>query len=175
MITIDGGTGVITSNNKITLPAGSGAPGTVLQVQHDSTTTTSNHTSSTSYIDTTLTDSITPYSTSNNIHVLAVIQWDIQINGGSDGGLGFKLTRTVGGTETTLYESDDPYDVYQYSSSGNQETRAHKTIDFLDTTISTTSAATYKVYARSYNTTQQAVKCQVGNAKSTITLMEIKA
>ena len=174
MITIDGGTGVITSNNKITLPSGSGAPGTVLQVQHDSTTTTSTHTNSTSYIDTTLTDSITPYSTSNNVHVLAVIQWDVQVPSGVDGGLGFKLTRTVGGTETTLYESDDPYDVYVYSSSGSSEVRAHKTIDFLDTTISTTSAATYKVYARSYRTDDDAVRCQVGNAKSTITLMEIK-
>ena len=108
------------------------------------------------------------------MHVLAVIQWDVQVPSGVDGGLGFKLTRTVGGTETQLYASDDPYDVYVYSSSGSTEVRAHKTIDFLDTSISTTSAATYKVYARSYNTTQQGIACQVGGAKSTITLMEIK-
>ena len=175
MITIDGGTGLITSNNKITLPSGSGAPGTVLQVQQGSTTTISVHTNTTDYVDTTLTDNITPYSTSNNVHVFAVIQWAIQIPQGGDGGLGFKLTRTVGGTETTLYESDDPYDVYQYTGSGVQETRAHKSIDFLDTSISTTSAATYKVYARSYNTSSNLVNCQVGNAKSTITRMEIMA
>ena len=175
MITIDGGTGVITSNNKITLPAGSGAPGTVIKVQQDSTTTQSTHTNSTSYIDTGVTSTIAPSATTNDIRVIAVIQWSIQVPSAGDSGLGFKLTRTVSGTETTLYESDDPYDVYQYTASGAQETRAHKTIDFLDAAISTASAATYKVYARCYNTSSTQALCQAAGAKSTITLMEIKA
>ena len=33
MITIDGGTGVITSNNRLQLPAGSGGSGNIIQIK----------------------------------------------------------------------------------------------------------------------------------------------
>ena len=102
---------------------------------------------------------------------MQVIQYGLAVSN-QDEGLGFKLTRTVGGTETTLYESDDPYDVYNYESSGAAEMRAHKPIQFLDTGISTTSAATYKLYARDYSSANAYV-CTAG-AKSTIHLLEIK-
>ena len=158
------------SGTKLTMPAG-----TVLQIQHASTTTDVEHKNSASHIFTGLTDDITPSATSSNVFVSAVIQYDLYTaSNGQDVGLGFKLTRTVGGTETTLYESDDPYDVYAYVTNQRIENRSHKTIEFLDTAISTTSAATYKVYARSYNGANAAnIKTQAANAKSTITLMEI--
>ena len=151
--------------------------GIVLQIQHASSTTQVEHKNSGSNIFTGLTDDITPSATSSNVFVSAVIQYDLySASNGQDVGLGFKLTRTVGGTETTLYESDDPYDVYIYVTGQRMENRSHKTIEFLDTGISTTSAATYKVYARSYNgANANAIKTQAAGAKSTITLMEIAA
>ena len=151
--------------------------GIVLQIQHASTTTQVEHKNSGSNIFTGLTDDITPSATSSNVFVSAVIQYDLySASNGQDVGLGFKLTRTVGGTETTLYESDDPYDVYIYVTGQRMENRSHKTIEFLDTGISTTSAATYKVYARSYNGANASnITTQAAGAKSTITLMEIAA
>jgi len=165
------------ANNAVTDAKSSITTGKVLQIQHASTTTAVEHKNSGSNIFTGLTDDITPSSTSNNVFVSAVIQYDLySASNGQDVGMGFKLTRTVGGTETTLYESDDPYDVYAYDNTSIVETRAHKTIEFLDTGISTTSAATYKVYARSYNgANANAIRTQAAGAKSTITLMEIAA
>ena len=179
------GNGTITGISAGGLPAGSvtsatlatGAGGKVLQIQHASTTTEVEHKGSSSHIFTGITDDITPSATSSNVFVSAVIQYDLySLSNGQDVGMGFKLTRTVGGTETTLYESDDAYDVYIYDNNSRVENRSHKTIEFLDTGISTTSAATYKVYARSYNGGNAAnIKTQAAGAKSTITLMEVAA
>ena len=70
-----------------------------------------------SHIFTGVTDDITPSATSSNVFVSAVIQYDLySASNGQDVGMGFKLSRTVGGTETTIYESDDPYDVYAYDN-----------------------------------------------------------
>ena len=162
------------ASNAVTPAKSTITPGKVLQIQHASTTTEVEHKNSASHIFTGVTDDITPSATSSNVFVSAVIQYDLySASNGQDVGMGFKLSRTVGGTETTIYESDDPYDVYAYDNNSRIETRAHKSIEFLDSP-NTTSAATYKVYARSYNggnATQ--IKTQSAGAKSTITLMEI--
>ena len=162
--------------NAVTEAKSTITPGKVLQIQHASTTTEVDHKNSASHIFTGITDDITPSATSSNVFVSAVIQYDLySASNGQDVGMGFKLTRTVGGTETTLYESDDAYDVYIYVTSQRMESRSHKTIEFLDTSISTTSAATYKVYARSYNgSNAENCRTQASGAKSTITLMELK-
>ena len=164
------------ANNAVTSAKSTITTGKVLQIQHASTTTEVEHKNSSGNIDTGLTDSITPSSTSSNVFVSAVIQYDLYTaSNGQDVGMGFKLSRTVGGTETTIYESDDPYDVYAYDNNSRIETRAHKTIEFLDSP-NTTSAATYKVYARSYNGANATqIKTQSAGAKSTITLMEVAA
>jgi len=163
--------------NAVTTAKSTITTGKVLQIQHASTTTEVEHKNSASHIFTGITDDITPSATSSNVFVSAVIQYDLySASNGQDVGMGFKLTRTVGGTETTLYESDDAYDVYIYVTGQRMESRSHKTIEFLDTGISTTSAATYKVYARSYNgANADNVRTQAAGAKSTITLMEIAA
>ena len=152
------------SGTKLTMPTGS-----VIQIVEGSTTTSQSPTGQNYVLF--LQKDITPSATANSVFVTAVIQYGLAVSN-QDEGLGFKLTRTVGGTETTLYESDDPYDVYNYESSGAAEMRAHKPIQFLDTTISTTSAATYKLYARDYSSANAYV-CTAG-AKSTIHLLEIK-
>ena len=151
------------------LPSSAMATGSVIQILEGSTTTQQTPTGQNYVLF--LQKDITPSATANNIFVSAVIQYGIATSNNADEGLGFKLTRTVGGTETILYESDDPYDVYEYGSQGISETRSHKPVQFLDTAISTTSAATYKLYARDYSGGTSTV-CTAG-AKSTIHLMEI--
>ena len=153
------------TGTKLTMPTGS-----VIQIVEGSTTTTQTATGGSNVLF--LQKDITPAATANSVFVNAVIQYSISSPNNADEGLGFKLTRTVSGTETTIYQSDDPYDVYVYGSSGVSEMRAHKPIQFLDTGISTTSAATYKLYARDYSSGTGRV-CDAG-AKSTIHLMEIK-
>ena len=157
------GTKVVTSAAQ---PAGS-----VIQIVEGSTTTQQTPTGQNFVL--CLQKDITPSATANNIFISAVMQYGIATSNNADEGLGFKLTRTVSGTETTIYQSDDPYDVYEYGSQGLSEARRHKPIQLLDTGISTTSAATYKVYARDYSGGTATV-CIAG-AKSTIHLLEIKA
>jgi len=155
------GTKVVTSAAQ---PAGS-----VIQIVEGSTTTQQTPTGQNYLL--ALQKDITPSATANNVFVSAVIHYGLSTPNNADEGMGFKLTRTVSGTETTLYESDDPYDVYEYGSQGISEARRHKPIQFLDTGISTTSAATYKVYARDYSSGTATV--QTAGGKSTIHLMEI--
>ena len=153
-----------------TLAAGAATTGSVIQIVETSTSTQQTPTGGNYLV--VLQQNITPSATANNIFVSSVIQYGVSTNNNADEGLGFKLTRTVSGTETTIYESSIAYDVYAYGSQGITEMRAHKPIQFLDTGISTTSAATYKVYARDYSS-GSAYVCQAG-AKSTLHLMEIK-
>jgi len=153
------------SGSKLTMPTG-----TVLKIVEGSTTTQQTPTGQNFVL--CLQKDITPSATANNIFISAVMQYGIATSNNADEGLGFKLTRTVSGTETTIYQSDDPYDVYEYGSSGLSETRSHKTIQVLDTGISTTGTATYKVYARDYSGGTSSV-CTAG-AKSTIHLFEVK-
>jgi len=151
------------------LPSSAMATGSVIQIVEGSTTTQQTPTGQNYVL--ALQKDITPSATANNIFISAVIHYGLASSNNADEGLGFKLTRTVSGTETTIYESDDPYDVYVYGSSGVSEARRHKPIQFLDTAISTTSAATYKVYARDYSGGTATV--QTAGGKSTIHLMEI--
>ena len=155
------------SGTKLTVPTGS-----VIQIVEGSSTTQELPTGQNYVLF--LTKAITPSATANNIFVQVVAQYGIQTANNGDGGLGFKITRTVGGTETTVYESDDPYDVYCYGSSGVSEARRHKPINTLDVGITTTSEATYKVYARDYSSSAQVEGVNIAGAKSTIHLMEIK-
>ena len=155
------------SGTKLTVPTGS-----VIQIVEGSSTTQEQPTGQNYVLF--LTKAITPSATANNIFVQVVAQYGLMTASGQDAGLGFKLTRTVGGTETTVYESDDPYDVYCYGSSGVSESRRHKPINHLDTGVSTTSTVTYKVYARDYSSSAHLEGVCIAAAKSTIHLLEIK-
>ena len=148
------------SGTKLTVPTGS-----VIQIVEGSSTTQEQPTGQNYLLF--LTKVITPSATANKVFVQAVAQYGLMTASGQDAGLGFKLTRTVGGTETTVYESDDPYDVYCYGSSGVSESRRHKPINYLDSP-SSTSAVTYKVYARDYSSSAQLEGVCIAGAKSTI-------
>ena len=154
--TITGATGV----NQITddaitaakLPAGS-----VLQVVIMDTST-SISINSTSYVDTPITLTITPSSTSSKILCI----WTIQVAfGAGERGIGTKLLRD----SATAYQSSSTYDVY--AGADNDRQRPYWTV--LDSP-STTSAVVYKVQVATYNTN---VTVNDANNSSQITLMEI--
>ena len=185
MITIDGGTGVITSTNKITLPAGSGALGSVVQTKSTTKTDTFS-TTSTSFTDVTgLSVSITPSSSSNKILITGLVCY-----GGSDGeayGYTFNLARVISGSETDICIADAASNRTRATLGtqgfNNGDATKMDSINFLDSP-STGSQITYKVRARAEN--PKTLYVNRGNEAdgdaaitsrfvSTITVMEIAA
>ena len=132
--------------------------GSVLQVvSMDTSTVTSIN--STSYVDTPITLTITPSSTSSKILCI----WTIQVKfGAGERGIGTKLLRD----SATAYQSGTTYDVY--AGADNDRQRPCWTV--LDSP-STTSAVVYKVQVATYNT--DVTVNDAGNS-SQITLMEIQ-
>jgi len=132
------------------------ATGAVLQVvSMDTNTITSIN--STSYVDTPITLTITPSSTSSKI----LCMWTVQVKLGADKGIGTKLLRN----SASAYESGTSYDTYAESSFNRQ--RPIWTV--LDSP-STTSAVVYKVQVVTYG---GAVTVNDADNTSQITLMEI--
>lgn len=159
------------SGTKLELPTGS-----VIQTKYGSTTTQVQLTSNSAYQEVGFSTSITPTSSSSDIMVLCDLPWDLYTNGpNGEAGIRFKLTRTVGGTETTLFEDTNAASTYNYASSGNGQVRASRIINYKDTTINTTSATTYKVYCLPLNTTSNATKVATNSTLAAMILMEIKA
>ena len=157
------------SGTKLTMPTNS-----IIQTQYNSTTTQVTLTSNSAYQEIGFTKAITPTASTSDILVLVVIHYDIYTTTGGEGGIGIKITRTVSGTETQLFESNYTSEIYNYSSSGTDQMRTTRSANILDTTISTTSAATYKVYARPHNTSSNGTKICSGSGLSSLTLMEVK-
>ena len=139
------------------LPAGS-----VIQVVQGTTSTTV--TSSTnSFVDTGLTATITPRSTSSNILVVATHTQNIKSNGSASNAMSMKLLR--GATQLTVTDSlgftGTAISLY-FSNS----------ISYYDAPA-TTSATTYKTQFMSSNNTAN-VQVQGTSVPSSITLMEIQ-
>lgn len=158
---IDGTTGV---NNiaagaidKTDLPTGS-----VLQVVYGSTSTTVSSSTNT-YVDTNLTATITPTSSSSKILVV------VNQNGtNKDTTSPYMAIRIVRGSTTVLtYAITDGY------SSGSVNRWGSSSASYLDSPA-TTSATTYKTQFCSLGNTAY-VEVQNNNAVSTIILMEIAA
>tara|TARA_R100001480_G_scaffold28178_2_gene38599 strand:+ start:289 stop:867 length:579 start_codon:yes stop_codon:yes gene_type:complete len=147
----------------------------VIQTKYNSTTTAVNMTSNGSYQEIGFATSITPTSSSSDIMVLCDLPWDLYTASGGEAGIRFKLTRTVSGTETTLYEDASAASTYNYSSSGATQVRASRIINFKDTSISTTSAATYKVYCLPVNTSSNSTKVATNSTLASMILIEVAA
>ena len=171
--TIQAATGTtinVASGNKISGAAGSiVAPGQVLQTVEatDSTQTT---TTSGSYVDTGLTATITPSSTSSKI--LAIAKLNIY-----GGGSGYLITatmiRTIGGSSTNLAENDT-YGMIAHNCpdiSGNLPFGADHSAMILDSP-NTTSAVTYKMQFKN-NTTSNTSYTSVNSVTDCLVLMEI--
>jgi hypothetical protein len=147
----------------------------VIQTKYNSTTGLVQLTSNSAYQEVGFSTSITPTSSSSDIMVLCDLPWDLYTTSGGEAGIRFKLTRTISGTETTLYEDASAASTYNYSSSGSTQVRASRIINFKDTAISTTSATTYKVYCKPLNTSSNSTKVTTNSTIGAMILMEVAA
>lgn len=163
----------VAGSNTLTLPASTGTVltnktvGTVLQVV-SSKITTNTTTSSTSYVDTSVSLAITPSSSSNKILILLNPSFYINRNGAatSYGDMFFNIVRTS--TEVNYARIAINFGANTWADYIVQSSLMH-----LDSP-STTSSTTYKMQIY---TSQAGVSIQnnLANYPSTITLMEIAA
>ncbi len=153
------------SGDTITIPSGvtitnSGTAsgfGKLLQVVQE-TDTTQLSTTSTSLVDTGITASITPSSSSNKILILA----ECQAQFGSDTGFGNAIVRD----STVIFQTNN-YSNYDSSSTQTNTRASYVKLD----SPSTTSAITYKLQVYCYNPGTVIVN-ETSNP-TTLTLMEI--
>ena len=156
------GTNGLTFNNATT----QASAGSVLQVVN-ATTSTSVSTTTNSYIDTTLTATITPKFTTSKILVL-VNQNGVTKNGAAGADVGLRLLRN-----STTIQQLSLYGLYDGTTGAIYG--ATFSTSYLDSPA-TTSATTYKTqFQASENTGIVSVQVSAGNSTSTITLMEIAA
>jgi len=142
------------------LPAGS-----VLQVVQGTYATTVSSSTNT-FIDTGLTATITPRSTSSKILVLINHNQNGKSNADGSNGITFRLVRGVTALQTMT-------DYLGYTQSATAVYLSFSS-SYLDSP-STTSATTYKTqFASSNNTASVSVQNQAANSPSFITLMEIQ-
>lgn len=169
------GTGTLTiaapntnSNYTLTLPTNTGTivtnktAGTVLQVVNFSTSTETNSTTST-YIDTAITATITPSSASNKILVLASANGLAKLNQNTSGNL-----RIVRGATSVLEFGG----AFGFTGSTANNVVGGASAEFLDSP-STTSATTYKIQVKNGSSVGDIRVNWDNNSNSTITLMEI--
>jgi hypothetical protein len=154
--------GLPVNNNIVTVPAGHTlyAPGSVLQVVQG-TTTTGVNSSTTSYVDTGLSATITPKSTSSRVFVL-VTQHIYKSAGSSENAPNLRIVRN-----STVLGGGGVY----IRTVTNMELNTTETLQILDSP-NTTSPVTYKTTFAN-NTAASLVQVQPYGAPSTITLMEI--
>tara|TARA_B110000211_G_scaffold44831_1_gene47493 strand:- start:20 stop:523 length:504 start_codon:yes stop_codon:yes gene_type:complete len=127
--------------------------------------------SSTSYVDSGLSLSITPKFSTSKIYIIVNQQSSIQSSaGGTDGGFGLRLLRD----STVVFSPATNYDVYLYlaNSADTVNNRSRTPLNYLDSPA-TTSTITYKTQASSYNPTNGPVNFQNASNPSNITLMEV--
>jgi hypothetical protein len=161
------------NNNTISaitaLPAGVG--GKVLQVVTGTSTTETTSNTANTYIDTNLSATITPSSSSNKILILVNQHIALYENGGERVGGSLRLLRG----STRIYGGQEQYDLFnELRSSGSNYIFFYHRADmkYLDSP-STTSATTYKTQMTAAETSD-VMRAQInGNCTSTITLMEI--
>lgn len=159
------GTVLTTGSSGQSIPKAALPTGSVLQVVQGTLTTQFSSTS-TSFVDTGLSATITPTASSSKILISFTSQVLMQVNGALIAADIYKNGSSLSGESTYGY-------VYLYTA-GAQPT-APLVFEYLDSPA-TTSALTYKIYARSNNsTTWYFGGSGSPNVKATITLMEIAA
>mgnify|MGYP001172278265 CR=1 FL=1 len=153
----------------VTDTGGVRVPGTVLQ------TVFAEHASEVSlaaggYIDSGLTATITPKSTSSKILVQVSMQFRCAGNAGHDAGIGWRIVRG----STNVWTSTTSYRVYAYESASDpNQIRGSDKINYLDSP-SSTSALVYKIQGVGYNAGNNSnIKIQDSNNQSSMVLMEI--
>jgi len=133
------------NNNSITsitaLPSGV-ATGKVLQVVNANTTSGASATSST-FVDSNITATITPSSTSNKVLINIQMASTLYGNGNLNAVGEYKIVRTIGGTSTDLYQSNN-MPKYEDFDENQDSYNENLPILYLDSP-NTTSAVTYKI------------------------------
>ena len=148
------------------LPTGASGGG-IIQVVHN-TSTTSLTTSSTSFVATALTATITPTSASNKVLVLLNGVYDTDAAGRQ---IFFALFRQIGsGSFTNISHPGSTYEIFSapYNAGGRQI--ADISLNHLDSPA-TTSTVTYKLYMKSPSAVDVEFNSQT--TESRITLMEV--
>ena len=157
---------VLQVNSGATAPewAAAAAGGKVLQVVN-ATTTTQTVSSTLTFVDTTLTATITPTLDTSKVLILISHNGNRRTNGNSSTGMQMRLMRGATTLTTFLKESMNT------ASTLNQQQEC--SLNWLDTPA-TTSATTYKTqFANIWNASS--VSVQESSAASSITLIEIGA
>lgn len=160
-LTLDG-------TNGVTFPSGSGtqaAQSKVLQVV-SATYSTSTTTTSSSFVDTGLSVSITPLFSTSKIFIIIQALVEITKSSTTDTGAQFCIVRN----STTIWQQGTIASEYLGISGNGPNLRSTKTYTYLDSPT-TTSATTYKLQMASFNTSS--VTAQLSSTPSVITLMEI--
>jgi len=154
----------------VTDTGGVRVPGTVLQTVFAEYATEVSFAAG-GYIDSGLTASITPKSTSSKILIKVIMSYRCQGNAGHDAGLGWRIVR---GGSTNIWTSTTSYRVYTYESGSDAaQIRGDSSFNYLDSP-SSTSALTYKIQGVGYNTGSNSIlKAQDSDNQSSMVLMEI--
>ena len=137
------GTGTIALQNQLSGMTSASMPtGAVLAVYHDTHSTTGTL-QSTSYVNIGLELTITPKSASSKF----LITWSLQgqFEGGNSG-WGTRINRTINSSESVVWSTPVPYDLYSADTSSGLRMRAQYT--HFDAP-NTTSTINYKIQARS--------------------------
>jgi hypothetical protein len=153
-----------------TLPGARLPTGTVLQMVNSSTQTQVSSTSGSTWVDTGLTASITPTSSTSTILVL-ISQNGLRKQAVSNSGTAVALQLLRGASVIANIGNDNAST--DTTSNGGYNTTAASTC-YLDSPA-TTSSTTYKVQFNNARNTSDSISTQYNGARSTITLLEIAA
>ena len=149
------------------LPSGVG--GKVLQVINANTTSGASATSST-FVDSNIIATITPSSTSSKVFINIQMASTLYGNGNLNAVGEYKIVRTIGGTSTDLYQSNN-MPKYEDFDENQDSYNENLPILYLDSP-NTTSAVTYKIQISAL---QGLFGTQQENNRSETILMEIGA
>jgi len=141
--------------------------------------TSATTTTASSFSDTNLTASITPSATNSKILIYITDNVQVVFNGtNNDQGMAFRIKRTIGGSNTTLDQDDQPYQGL-YASLGDtsmSNIRQHISLHSVDTSHNTTSEITYVHQISSYRGNSGALSASVhDNNRGNMTLIEVLA
>jgi len=154
------GTGTIALQNQLSgLTSASMPAGCILQVVEDTSTIQQAHTSA-SWVDTDLSLTITPRSTSSKVY----LQYSFRgIHMPANAGFAFRFVRG----STSIFTPSDGLEAYYYSTAA-----FNSTFNIAIDSPNTTSATTYKIQMRCYSAVT--ITINSGNAyKNTLVAMEI--
>ena len=183
MITIDGGTGIITSNNRLQLPANSGGSGNIIQVVQNVSNGTRAEVDSTTYIATDKSVTITPKIASSKI--LLQFSGDVNTNG-TNARLFVTIYRSIAsgtfaniapvGSSQTVGANDNAGFIGEVRAD-NSRLQCPFSTTYLDSpTYSVGQAIEYKLYMRSANNSSNVEMPSSSNAQPIIGMaMEIAA